>query len=93
MAAAVHLALTVLQGLATALHLLLAGPVGAAILAPPQGNTPHLLLTLTNYTYFFHLPELAIEAVHLLAAVARGTSVCGTSPSPSLSASTSLPPR
>ena len=40
----------------------------------------HLLLTLAHYTYFFHLPELAIAAVRLLAAVARDASVCGTSP-------------
>ena len=80
LAAVVHLALTVLHRLATASPLLMAGPVGAAIRAPPHGSAPHLLLTLAHYTYFFHLPELAIAAVQLLAAVARDTSVCGTSP-------------
>ena len=80
LAAIVHLALTVLHRLATSSPLLMAGPVGAAIRAPPQGGAPHLLLILAHYTYFFHLPELAIAAVRLLAAVARDASVCGTSP-------------
>jgi hypothetical protein len=33
-----------------------------------QGGAPHLLLTLAHYTYFFHLPELDIAGVELLAA-------------------------
>ena len=80
LAVIVHLALNILHRLATSSPLLMAGPVGAAIRAPPQGGSPHLLLTLAHYTYFFHLPELAIAAVRLLAAVARDAFVCGSSP-------------
>ena len=80
LAVIVHLALNILHRLASSSPLLMAGPVGAAIRAPPQGGSPHLLLTLAHYTYFFHLPELAIAAVRLLAAVARDAFVCGSSP-------------
>ena len=77
LASVVHLALQVLHRLATTSdHFLMAGPVGAAIRAPPHPSAPHYLLTLAHYTYSFHKPELAIAAIDLLAAIARDTSVC-----------------
>ena len=44
----------------------LSGPVGVALRAPPSGPRPHLLLSLAHYTYFFHDPRVATAAVHLL---------------------------
>ena len=48
----------------------LSGPVGVALRAPPSGPRPHLLLSLAHYTYFFHDPRVATAAVHLLGSVA-----------------------
>lgn len=50
--------------------LILSGPVGQAIRAPPAGAVPHFLLILSHYVYFFHEPELAISAVDLLSSIA-----------------------
>ena len=87
--AIVHLALQILHRLLSAsTAAVLRGPVGGAIRAPPSGPTPHLLLTLAHYAYFFHSSALAIAAVRLLASIAGLTS---SSPNEVTAAATAPP--
>jgi len=69
----VNLALNILDRLLTSgssSGLVLAGPVGGALRAPPSGPQSHLILTLAQYSYFFHDPAVATAAIHLMGSLA-----------------------